>query len=159
GTYAADVNGDGKADLVAVNDAGLFVRTSTGTALTTLPSNWTGSGFYGSRNLPACVDGVKNGDETDVDCGGSCVPCPLGKVRVKATDCGDGSCQSGVCTAAGACDTILSCGQVNCHDTTRNGLETDVDCGGIGTADAFRSLTVSGCTPCGLGKICLRDLD
>ncbi|MFT3772918.1 MAG: hypothetical protein QM820_46630 [Minicystis sp.] len=23
-----------------------------------------------------CTDGIKNGDETDVDCGGSCPPCP-----------------------------------------------------------------------------------
>ena len=27
---------------------------------------------------PACVDGERNGDETDVDCGGSCDPCGIG---------------------------------------------------------------------------------
>ena len=28
----------------------------------------------------ACDDAVKNGDETDVDCGGSCTPCADGLV-------------------------------------------------------------------------------
>jgi hypothetical protein len=27
---------------------------------------------------PGCADGVQNGDETGVDCGGSCPPCGLG---------------------------------------------------------------------------------
>ncbi|MCB0666289.1 MAG: hypothetical protein KDC80_10720, partial [Saprospiraceae bacterium] len=26
-------------------------------------------------NTPTCNDGIKNGDETDIDCGGSCAPC------------------------------------------------------------------------------------
>ncbi|MFN3199693.1 MAG: hypothetical protein ACE366_14905 [Bradymonadia bacterium] len=32
----------------------------------------------GTCAAPACDDGVGNGDETDVDCGGSCAPCPSG---------------------------------------------------------------------------------
>ncbi len=30
---------------------------------------------------PTCTDGIKNGDETDVDCGGSCTPCDTGIVN------------------------------------------------------------------------------
>ncbi|MGS0526122.1 hypothetical protein ACU8V7_14120 [Zobellia nedashkovskayae] len=26
-------------------------------------------------NDPTCSDGIMNGDETDIDCGGSCTPC------------------------------------------------------------------------------------
>ena len=26
---------------------------------------------------PTCVDGIKNGTETGIDCGGSCTPCPV----------------------------------------------------------------------------------
>ncbi len=47
---------------------------------------------------PPCQDGVKNGDETAIDCGGSCaikkgIKCPDGQACVVS-----GDCQSGVCT-------------------------------------------------------------
>lgn len=29
----------------------------------------------GPSNDPTCSDGIMNGDETDIDCGGSCTPC------------------------------------------------------------------------------------
>src|SRR5690606_27722391 len=45
-----------------------------------------------SQPLPACDDGLHNGDETDVDCGGSCGACPDG-----AGCLGGGDCVSGVC--------------------------------------------------------------
>lgn len=44
---------------------------------------------------PTCSDGIQNGDETGVDCGGSCPPCPA-----------------------------------TCSDGIQNGDETGVDCGG-----------------------------
>src|SRR5574338_637771 len=50
----------------------------------------------GSCAEPTCTDGVENGTETDLDCGGACAP---------ARRCGDGlgcatgdDCQSGVCS-------------------------------------------------------------
>lgn len=39
--------------------------------------------------LPACTDGVQNGDETGLDCGGNCLPCAikdLRSLRVVSTD-------------------------------------------------------------------------
>ena len=39
--------------------------------------------------LPSCVDGVQNGDETGLDCGGDCLPCAvkdLRPLRVVGTD-------------------------------------------------------------------------
>lgn len=60
-----------------------------------------------------CNDAVKNGDEVDVDCGGSCALCP-GTCNVDA-DCPGGYCWKGLC--------------VSCHDGIQNGDETDVDCG------------------------------
>jgi hypothetical protein len=43
--------------------------------------------------VPACNDGVQNGTETDVDCGGSCTTkCATGKKCA-----GDGDCASGTC--------------------------------------------------------------
>ena len=38
-------------------------------------SNVLGSG--GGGNTPSCSDGIQNGDETGVDCGGSCAPCEV----------------------------------------------------------------------------------
>ena len=67
----------------------------------------------------ACGDGIKNGDETDVDCGGSCpAKCEDGE------GCsGSGDCESGVCTNN-------ECKAPSCSDGLKNGQETDVDCGG-----------------------------
>jgi hypothetical protein len=36
-----------------------------------------GGGGGGGGNDPTCDDGIQNGDETDVDCGGSCAPCQV----------------------------------------------------------------------------------
>ncbi|HEY8077686.1 MAG TPA: hypothetical protein VIF62_26350 [Labilithrix sp.] len=68
------------------------------------------------------ADGVKNGDETDVDCGGMHAPaCVDNKMCLVADDCTSGVCTSGVCQAP------------NDHDGVKNGDETGVDCGGSAT--------------------------
>ena len=68
-----------------------------------------------------CVDGIKDGTETDVDCGGpSCPPCAAGKACKLAVDCA-----SAVCAG-----TPTVCKPPSCNDKVKNGLETDVDCGG-----------------------------
>jgi hypothetical protein len=68
-------------------------------------------------SAPTCTDGVRNGDETDVDCGGSCASCALLRC------CWNHSCTSGWCVS-GACRVPT------CSDGVHNGDETDVDCGG-----------------------------
>ena len=70
-----------------------------------------------------CLDKMKTGDETDVDCGGkTCVPlmglCISGQHCKAASDCESRVCKSGTCAAA------------ICTDGVKNGDETDVDCGG-----------------------------
>jgi hypothetical protein len=46
--------------------------------------------------IPVCDDGMHNGDETDVDCGGTCQGCALCEVCVDAADCdGDMICDDG----------------------------------------------------------------
>ncbi|MBL0024908.1 MAG: T9SS type A sorting domain-containing protein [Saprospiraceae bacterium] len=72
---------------------------------------------------PTCNDGIQNGNETGIDCGGSCTPCPTCSDGIKngnetGIDCG-GSCVP--------CST--------CNDGIKNGNETGIDCGGS-------------CTPC-----------
>jgi hypothetical protein len=84
---------------------------------------------------PSCSDGAKNGTESDIDCGGACLPCANGKVCGTKTDCLSGVCASNTCAAA------------TCSDQVTNGTETDVDCGG------------GACPKCGFGKGCTQGTD
>ena len=97
------------------------------------PGTTTDASADSSSGGPAtCMDGVQNGDETDIDCGGSC-----------DAACGDGQgcggnddCMSGVCLPDGTCAPPA------CDDMVQNGDETDVDCGG------------PVCDPCPDGNMC-----
>jgi hypothetical protein len=66
----------------------------------------------------SCTNGVQDGDETDIDCGGSCGPCPVGKKCLVQSDCTPGTCTNKVCVAP------------TCSDGVKDGNETGVDCGG-----------------------------
>ena len=78
---------------------------------------------------PTCNDGIQNGDETGVDCGGSnCEACPeptcedgIQNGDETGIDCG-GSCTP--CTTPPTCD-----------DGIQNGDETGIDCGTTGCPD------------------------
>ena len=60
-----------------------------------------GDGCTAQCRLPACDDGVRNGDESDLDCGGDCPPCPTGGACVVQDDCGGADiCQVGTQTCA-----------------------------------------------------------
>jgi hypothetical protein len=78
-----------------------------------------------------CSDGIKNGKETGVDCGGAdCGKCASGQACNVASDCASDICQEGTCVDA------------TCTDGMKDGAETDVDCGG-----PF-------CSTCATGKAC-----
>jgi hypothetical protein len=84
---------------------------------------------------PTCTDGIRNGNESDVDCGGgTCGPCGLGRVCRVGADCATLNCAGGVCAAAA---TNL------CSDMILDGSETDIDCGG------------PTCAPCSDGRMCM----
>jgi hypothetical protein len=90
----------------------------------------------GVCELPTCHDGMKDGQETGIDCGGpTCPACPAGQGCLSGTDC-----QSLVCTS-------MICQAPTCSDGVKNGTETDVDCGG------------SMCPPCIVGKQCMVPTD
>jgi hypothetical protein len=58
-----------------------------------------------------CNDGIKDGSETGVDCGGgACPACAAGQSCLANGDCASGNCASGVCQAA-AC-TPTTCAQI-----------------------------------------------
>jgi len=49
-------------------------------------------------STPSCSDGLKNGDETDVDCGGSCATtCAEGRSCGEAADCSTDLCVATKC--------------------------------------------------------------
>lgn len=84
------------------------------------------------------ADGLKNGDETDVDCGGTKSPaCAEGKGCLMGADCIDVVCQGGVCQPPTSTDGV------------RNGDETGTDCGGSTTS----------APKCPTGEGCLSDTD
>ncbi len=93
--------------------------------------------------VPICSDGAKNGNETGLDCGGPCGPCPVGQ------GCGmNADCQSGFCNAVGVCATP------NCMDGAKNGAETDVDCGGPTCPDCIDGKVCGAANDC-VGGFCL----
>lgn len=49
---------------------------------------------------PACDDGLLNGSETDVDCGGDCGPCAVEQSCLDDDDCSDSVCAYQVCSLA-----------------------------------------------------------
>jgi uncharacterized delta-60 repeat protein len=58
---------------------------------------------------PTCADGVKNGTEVDIDCGGSdCARCDAGKVCGGHPDCKSGLCAAGVCATTDPIIVALS---------------------------------------------------
>ena len=81
-----------------------------------------------------CGDGIANGSETDIDCGGTCLPCEADRMCAGPSDC-----QSRVCES--------TCAGPTCEDGVQNGLETGTDCGG------------GACSQCAEGDGCLHGGD
>lgn len=67
---------------------------------------------------PSCGDGIRNGDESDTDCGGACDGCRAGEACAVPADCVSAQCTGGACV------------DLSCEDGILNGDESDVDCGG-----------------------------
>ncbi|HYO67818.1 MAG TPA: hypothetical protein VEU33_17220 [Archangium sp.] len=104
---------------------------------------------YGLPGGPGelCTDGLRNGDELDVDCGGNCQPCGGRGDSCRAdADCPGGVCRSGVCQSGPSGCTGSACAAPTCTDGVKNGSETGVDCGG-------------GCPACAEGESCGGDAD
>ncbi|MBW3019556.1 hypothetical protein KY329_05225 [Candidatus Woesearchaeota archaeon] len=88
-----------------------------------------------SKAPAQCFNFVRDGDETDVDCGGSCSACAAG------LNCNNnGDCDTNFCYQR-TCEITL------CNDSIKNGWESDIDCGG------------TTCAGCALTESCIADSD
>jgi hypothetical protein len=81
-----------------------------------------------------CADGLPSAAESDIDCGGGCMPCDLGRSCLEPKDCVSIACDEGLCVPP------------SCNDDVKNGAESDVDCGGE-------------CEPCPFGRDCRDNAD
>lgn len=78
----------------------------------------------GACVTPTCDDGFTNGDEPDVDCGGSCGPCAIDAVCGADTDCASNSCKEFVCSPTVA---ALGGGTHNLADAKLDTLAVGLD--------------------------------
>ena len=113
----------------ACTDSGGTVCDGNGKCVQCLTdANCTGGATCDTTNdtcvSASCTDGMKDGQETDVDCGGpecdaQMRTCADGKMCAVDGDCQDKVCKGGICQAP------------TCTDGVQNGEETGVDCGGM----------------------------
>lgn len=111
----------------------------------------------GTSTGPSCTNAIQDGDETDVDCGGSsCPDClPMGLCEV------DSDCMSGyVCSVDNGFDNNERCvldtvapppDDVECSSDAEcnDGVTTTTDkCVSPGTTSSYCTHTPTGCTPC-----------
>jgi formylglycine-generating enzyme required for sulfatase activity len=85
----------------------------------------------------SCSNTIRDGKETDVDCGGTeCLKCIDGKRCVALTDCAGGACFENKCVTPA------------CTDNVTNGGESDVDCGGNVCAKCTTGKKCNGASDC-----------
>jgi hypothetical protein len=106
------------------------------------------SGFcFDNKCMEQCNDNIKDGNETDVDCGGSCGKCANYKKCKLDSDCSSDFCSSGTCLEK---DT--------CNDEILDGDETDVDCGGSCPNKCVEGQNCGDDSDCELGFECILNL-
>ena len=105
-------------------------------------NNATGTQLIEVEVSDYCSDAKKDGDETGIDCGGSCPPCDLNQSCTIDTDCNSNYCVDGICAKAACDDNILN--------GPLNNEESDIDCGGYCSDLGFK---------CDSDKMCFLDDD
>jgi hypothetical protein len=110
-----------------------------------------------------CSDGIKDGGETDVDCGGSCPSCAMGQACQSNSDCITGLCDPDAHTCTSAC-TPRTCAQLgfNCGaaddgcggQLTCGTCTAPSTCGGGGVTNVCGSLACSSNADCPAGQMC-----
>lgn len=92
--------------------------------------------------VPSCQDNAVDGDESDLNCGGSCPDKCADKMKCRSA----ADCTSNLCAADSY--GVLRCAVPTCGDRTQNQGESGIDCGGS-----------SPCDRCGPGYGCTQKSD
>lgn len=107
GTYRVTVVAcDDNAEVVACDEAVFTVEYVPADAIQScnLPTDCPSGICKASDNVCApqtCISETQDGDETDVDCGGSCEPCEAGQACAVNGDCDGSDCVNAVCDGQG----------------------------------------------------------
>ena len=118
--------------------ASATISSTRVTATCASPSDCASGVCSGGACLaPTCGDGVQNGKESAVDCGGGiCAACGTGSTCGTGTDCTSGVCSGGVCQAS-------SCGNGPCLPTIAVSTDTVVfPATGVGTVSSPQTVTL-----------------
>ena len=105
------------------------IESSTGPDTSTTATASSGTTDVG----PTCSDGQQNGAETDVDCGGGCIPCDVGEACLVAADCKTALCDAGVCqapecTGDGDCSPLTTaCAKGTCDKQSNTCTTTPIN--------------------------------
>lgn len=105
-------------------------------------SEEVGAGPGEVKGGPGCANGVKDGDEINVDCGGACGKC-AGDPCAGVDECKSGECKSGLCTAPIGNPAVP--GPTN---GVKDNGETDVDCGGANAPACAAGKACAGSDDC-----------
>lgn len=122
-----------------------------------------------SADVQSCSNGLRDGNETDIDCGGDsnnggcAARCALGRKCTEDSDCSSSHCneETLVCRE----ETFLE----QCTNGIRDGSETSIDCGGgqcrsylysaVNGNTSYNSYNDSDAFLCPLGAACTNDAD
>jgi len=87
------------ATCVSATFTGDSICDGMGTCQAPPPTACGGPYLCNGNQCESCSDGIQNGNETDVDCGGggACADCTLGQTCLVPSDCGTGLCVDDVC--------------------------------------------------------------
>ncbi len=100
----------------------------------------------------SCVDGLKNGDETGIDCGGQdCQTC-AGDACSNSNDCLSGYCVDGVCCSASCIGVCMTC---NATGNAGDCINVPAGQEDPGTCGATKACTVDGSCLLKNGQACM----
>jgi hypothetical protein len=108
----------------------------------------------------SCSDGEQNGDETDIDCGGSdCAPC-TGMPWAAAAECATNYCVDGVCCDAPCINACKACNltdKVGTCSSLPAGQEDPGACDATMACGTFGSCKLKNGQMCQVDSECLSD--
>lgn len=113
----------------------------------------------GTNTCVSCTDGVKNGDETGIDCGGAvCKKCD-GDVCAMGTDCSSTNCVDGYCCDTACTGTCKACNVAGNLGTCSNVAVNQEDMNAMTTCVAPSACDGAGACKLTNNQTCVNNAD